>query len=80
MHSTRIKTNDICIKQRLKAYHKTNKIKLEKNIFDPHSQDVTLCPKMPIISKVNNSKLNIVNNECFTIKKIKDDNIHISNK
>ena len=35
---------------------------------------------MPIISKINNSKLNIVNNECFTIKKIKDDNIHISSE
>ena len=57
LHSTRIKINDICMKQRLKAYHKTNKIKLEKNIFDPHSQDVILCTKMPIISKINNSNL-----------------------
>ena len=35
---------------------------------------------MPIISNINNSKLNIVNNECFTIKKIKDDNIYISSE
>ena len=30
LHSTRIKINDNYMKQRLKAYHKTNKIKLEK--------------------------------------------------
>ena len=35
------------MKQRLKSFHKTNKIKWDKNQFDPHSQNVELCAKMP---------------------------------
>ena len=67
------------MKNRLKSYHKKNIIKLEKNPYDPHSQDVTLCCKMPVISKVNSKDLNIVNNETFTIQKIKEDMIYMSN-
>ena len=72
LHDTRIKINDMWMKKRVKKYHKKEDVlRLEKNVFDPHSQDVILCPKTPIISKINNTELDIVNNETFTIKKYK---------
>ena len=80
LHVTRIKINEKLMKERVKKYHKKKDIiRLEKSIFDPHSQNVILCPNTPIISKINNMDLNIINNECFTINKIVDDNINISN-
>ena len=81
LHDTRIKINEKLMKERVKKYHKKKDIiRLEKNIFDPHSQNVILCPKTPIICKVNNMELNLINNETFTINKIVDDNINISNE
>ena len=47
-----------------------NYIKLEKLPYDENSQDVTLINKTPIIGKVNNSKLGIINNERYIIKKV----------
>jgi ATP-dependent exoDNAse (exonuclease V) alpha subunit len=47
-----------------------NYIKLEKLAYDDNSQEVTLINKTPIIGKVNNSKLGIINNERYIIKKV----------
>ena len=47
-----------------------NYIKLEKLPYDENSQDVTLVNKTPLIGKVNNSKLGIINNERYIIKKV----------
>ena len=38
--------------------------------LDPHSQDVILIPNTPIICKINNKKIGVVNNEKITIKKL----------
>ena len=57
------------MKNKLKSYHK-KPLRLEKNMYDAHSQDVILIPNTPIISKINNKKIEVVNNETFTIKKI----------
>ena len=53
LHDTRIKVNDMWMKNKLKSYHK-KPLRLEKYIYDPHSQDVILIPNTPIISKMNN--------------------------
>jgi len=50
-----------------------NYIKLEKLAYDDNSQDVTLVSKTPVIAKVNNSKLSIINNERYTVKKVNND-------
>jgi len=50
-----------------------NYIKLEKLAYDDNSQDVTLVSKTPVIAKVNNSKLAIINNERYTVKKVNND-------
>ena len=76
LHDTRIKINEKIMKERVNKYHKKKDIiKLEKSKFDPHSQDVILCPKTPIICKINNKDLNIINNEIFTITKTIDDKL-----
>ena len=55
-----------------------NYIKLEKLAYDENSQDVTLVSKTPVIAKVNNSKLDIINNERYTVKKIDIDVRHLT--
>ena len=55
-----------------------NYIKLEKLAYDDNSQDVTLVSKTPVIAKVNNSKLDIINNERYTVKKIDIDTRHLT--
>ena len=79
LHGTRIKVNDMWMKNKLKSYHK-QPLRLEKYIYDAHSQDVILIPNTPIISKINNKKIEVVNNETFTIKKILSETIIIYNE
>jgi hypothetical protein len=74
----RIEINDIMMMKRYKAYKKTP-LKLSKSEFDENSQDVILCPQVPVIAHVNCKKLDIVNNEEFVIKKITQDQILITN-
>jgi hypothetical protein len=47
-------------------------ITFKKLSYDSNSQDVKVYTGMPIISRVNNRKLEIYNNETFTIKKINE--------
>jgi ATP-dependent exoDNAse (exonuclease V) alpha subunit len=48
--------------------------------FDKNSQEITICEGMPIIARINHRKLDIINNESFTISKIKDDAVYVSNE
>ena len=73
LHKTRIEINNKCMNEKIKKY-KEKALRWEKNKFDPHSQDVKLLPGMPIICKKNCKKLEIFNNETFTIKEIDFDN------
>jgi ATP-dependent exoDNAse (exonuclease V) alpha subunit len=57
-----------------------NYIKLEKLAYDDNSQDVTLINKTPIIGKVINSKLGIINTERYTITKVDINTRHITIK
>jgi ATP-dependent exoDNAse (exonuclease V) alpha subunit len=52
--------------------------RLPKLQYDENSQDVILVRKTPLIAKVNNSKLNLINNERYTITKIDVDNQEIT--
>ena len=74
----RIEVNDNCMNLRAKATHKKVHI-LKANKHDPQSQDVKLCDKVPIICKVNDKEMELVNNEQFIIKKIENDLIYIEN-
>ena len=51
---------------------KSKPLELKALCYDPNSQDVRLCPGMPVISRKNNKELNIYNNETYTIKEIRN--------
>jgi ATP-dependent exoDNAse (exonuclease V) alpha subunit len=80
---TNAKRKEINEKYMIAAWKKAktkNYIKLEKLPYDDNSQDVTLINKTPIIGKVNNSKLGIINNERYTITKVDINARHITIK
>jgi ATP-dependent exoDNAse (exonuclease V) alpha subunit len=55
------------------AYKKaktSNYISLKKLEYDDNSQDVILVNKTPLIAKVNNGSLKLINNERYVIKKV----------
>jgi ATP-dependent exoDNAse (exonuclease V) alpha subunit len=54
-------------------------IELDKLKWDDQSQDVILTVGTKIISKVTNEKINLFNNEQFTISNIDNNNITIQN-
>ena len=78
-NKTRIKINKMMMKKMAKKY-KVN-VTLPAKPFCPNSQDVKLIGgcNMPIIAYKNNSKLDIVNNEMFTINNIDDKFVYFSN-
>ena len=53
-------------------------LRLPKLQYDQNSQDVILVRKTPLIAKVNNWKLKLINNESYTITKIDVDNQEIT--
>ena len=57
-----------------------NYIELQKLPYDENSQDVKLVNKTPLIGKVNNSKLGIINNERYAISKVDINSRHITIK
>ena len=77
-HKKRIEINDKCMEKRLKKSHNKALI-LDANIYDPHSQKVYLDTKTPIICKINDKEMELVNNEQFIITKYDTDIIYIKN-
>ena len=62
-----------------KIDYKGASVTLNKLFWDENSQDVTLQIDTPIIAKINNKDVGIVNNERFKITKIEKDTITIQN-
>jgi hypothetical protein len=84
-HFKRININKTCMDNFINSAiskAKMNKKKvpepliLKKVDYDPYSQDVKLLKGMPIIGKINIKKLNIYNNEIYTIDDIKDGKVY----
>ena len=63
-----------------KINYKGSYIALEKLFYDEQSQDITLQIDTPIIAKVNNKNMDIVNNERFNIINIENNIITIQNE
>jgi ATP-dependent exoDNAse (exonuclease V) alpha subunit len=57
--------------------NKAKKLYIKKLSYDENSQDMILMEGMPLIARKGNDKLNICNNETFTIKTIDDETITI---
>ena len=75
----RIKINNVMMTHKATNYE-GNKIDISKLFWDTQSQDVTLQIDTPIIAKINNIDLGIVNNERFKITDIKKNMITITNE
>ena len=69
-NKTRIAINELIMKEVVKQKKSKMPLKLSKLSYDKNSQDVKLLSGMPIIARVNDKKLEIFNNETFTIKEI----------
>ena len=69
-NAKRKEINDKYMNAAWKKAKTKNYIKLDKLPYDENSQNVTLVNKTPLIGKVNNSKLGIINNERYIIKKV----------
>jgi ATP-dependent exoDNAse (exonuclease V) alpha subunit len=77
-NKTRIKINKLWMDKQVKKYG--SGLKLKANLKNPNSQDVELLENMPIIAMKTDLKIDIVNNEIFTIKSIYRDVIEITNE
>jgi nitrogen regulatory protein PII-like uncharacterized protein len=77
-NETRKLVNDKYMKLAYKKDRTRYYFKIPKLQYDENSQDVILVRKTPLIAKVNNSKLNLINNERYTITKIDVDNQEIT--
>jgi len=78
-NKTRIEINNECMNKYLADY-KGNTFQVKELSYDKNTQPYTLAEGMPLISRINNNKMNICNNETFTCKKIETDFITINNE
>ena len=69
-NNTRKKINSKYMDAAYKKAKTSNYITLKKLEYDDNSQDVTLVNKTPLIAKVNNGNLKLINNERYIIKKV----------
>jgi ATP-dependent exoDNAse (exonuclease V) alpha subunit len=76
----RKKINQACMERYIKEKTPKKTMKFDPLKFDKNSQEITICEGMPIIARINHRKLDIINNESFTISKIKDDAVYVSNE
>ena len=79
-NKTRIEVNTKCMIRFLHEHKHKRTIKYEALPYDKNSQNIVICEGMPIIARINQKSLDIVNNEMFVIKKIGDDVITVSNE
>jgi 5-methylcytosine-specific restriction endonuclease McrA len=69
-NNTRKKINSKYMDAAYKKAKTSNYITLKKLEYDDNSQDVILVNKTPLIAKVNNGNLKLINNERYIIKKV----------
>jgi hypothetical protein len=76
-HATRIKVNNDCMLEYIKAHPQSPVLTLEEDEFNPKSQKVKLVVGMPVICHKNNKGRDLLNSQRFVISKITKDEIHL---
>jgi hypothetical protein len=71
-NNTRKQINSKYMDEAYKKDKTSNWIEIKKLEYDDNSQDVILVNKTPLIAKVNNGNLKLINNERYIIKKVLD--------
>ena len=69
-NNTRKEINKKYMDEAYKKDKTSNWIEIKKLEYDDNSQDVKLVRKTPLIAKVNNGNLKLINNERYIIKKV----------
>jgi ATP-dependent exoDNAse (exonuclease V) alpha subunit len=75
-----MKVNEKCMKRFLSEKKPTQTLSYEPLKYDKNSQDITICDGMPVIARVNQKSMDIVNNEVFTITNISSEIVTVSNE
>ena len=73
-----MRINEECMRRYLKSYRGIT-FEVKKLMYDKNTQDYTLAEGMPLISRINNAKLGIFNNEMFICHKINEKDIIVKN-
>ena len=68
-----------CMSRFLKEHPGLKTLNVEKLEYDDNSTSMTLCKGMPLIARINQKSLGVVNNEVFKIDDVKNDCIIVSN-
>jgi DNA replication protein DnaC len=72
--------NDYYMKKYLLKHNNVKTLAYEPLGYDKNTQKMTIGKGMPIMARVNDTGLDIVNNELFTVADVTDENITISNE
>lgn len=68
-----------CMSRFLKEHPGLKTLNVDKLEYDDNSTSMTLCKGMPLIARINQKSLSVVNNEVFQIDDVKNDCIIVSN-
>lgn len=79
-NNRRKEINETCMTRFLEETKPETTITFEALPYDKNSQEITVCKGAPVIARVNQKSLDIVNNEVFTVIKINDDTITVYNE
>lgn len=72
--------NDYYMKKYLLNNKNNKTLEYQPLSYDKNTQKMIICKGMPIMARVNDKSLDIVNNELFTITDVTDENITITNE
>lgn len=75
-HETRMKINDDCMKRFI--IDRTDTVLIPKEAKDPHSQDMHLCPGMPVIAMCAQKKLGIFKTSQYVVVAIDTEHVTLS--
>jgi hypothetical protein len=69
-----------CVERFLAKHPNARRFAVRELYYDKNTQPFELCEEMPVIARINCKALKFANNEQFLVKKIKDDEIILTNE
>jgi 5-methylcytosine-specific restriction endonuclease McrA len=72
--------NEFYMERFVKEYKPKKVVNFKALVYDKNTQDFTLCKGMPVIARINQKSLDVVNNELFTVSYVTDETITLKNE
>ena len=69
--------NRVCMERFIKEHKPRQVAEFKKLTYSKYTQDMKICAGMPIQARINNKKLNIFNNEMYSVVSVTDDIIKV---